>query len=256
MSSDTSPAEAEPVTQPTQPDMSYEEKEIRLAPNETVLFYTDGLVEAHNPRREMFGFPRLRELMAQHPGGPELVPYLLNHQADFTGSDWEQEDDTTMIMLQRAAPPKIIHEDRAIKADGWRELAEFSIPSQEGNERMAMRQVADAIASLNLPASKLEKLKTAVAEATMNAIEHGNQHRAELPVSVYVCENAKQLAVHITDQGGGAPVPEPAVPDLDAKLAGLQTPRGWGLFLIRNMVDEMNIRTDKNSHTVELIVNL
>jgi serine phosphatase RsbU (regulator of sigma subunit) len=82
------------------PGMTYEEAEIRLAPNETVLFYTDGLVEAHNGEREMFGLPRIDELIAGHPGGPELVPYLLEHRSAFTGPGWEQEDDTTMIILQ------------------------------------------------------------------------------------------------------------------------------------------------------------
>jgi serine phosphatase RsbU (regulator of sigma subunit) len=82
------------------PGMSYEEAEIRLAPHDTVLFYTDGLVEAHNPGREMFGLPRIEALIAGHPGGPELVTYLLEHQTAFTGPGWEQEDDTTTIILQ------------------------------------------------------------------------------------------------------------------------------------------------------------
>jgi serine phosphatase RsbU (regulator of sigma subunit) len=83
------------------PGMSYEEAEIRLTPNETILFYTDGLVEAHNTEHEMFGLPRLEELIAGHPGGPELVPYLLEHWRAFTGPGWGQEDDTTTIILQR-----------------------------------------------------------------------------------------------------------------------------------------------------------
>jgi serine phosphatase RsbU (regulator of sigma subunit) len=74
------------------------------------LFYTDGLVEAHNTAREMFGLPRIEELVAHHPCGPELVPYLLEHRAAFTGPGWEQEDDTTTIILQRVVtslqPPK------------------------------------------------------------------------------------------------------------------------------------------------------
>jgi hypothetical protein len=46
------------------------------------------------------------------------------------------------------------------------------------------------------------------------------------------------------------------VPDLEAKLAGMQSPRGWGLFLIQNMVDEMNVTGDEHHHTVELILHL
>jgi serine phosphatase RsbU (regulator of sigma subunit) len=88
------------------PGMTYDEAEIQLTLNETVLFYTDGLVEAHNTEREMFGLPRIEELIAQHPGGPGLVPYLLEHRTAFTGPGWEQEDDTTTIILQ--CVPKVL----------------------------------------------------------------------------------------------------------------------------------------------------
>jgi serine phosphatase RsbU (regulator of sigma subunit) len=50
--------------------MDYEEKESILTPGEGVLFYSEGLVEAHDPEGEMFGFPRLRALVAEH--GEEL----------------------------------------------------------------------------------------------------------------------------------------------------------------------------------------
>jgi anti-sigma regulatory factor (Ser/Thr protein kinase) len=88
----------------------------------------------------------------------------------------------------------------------------------------------------------------------MNAIEHGNKYRPELPVDVQVLASETTLAVRITDHGGGAPIPTPEVPDLAAKLAGLQSPRGWGLFLIKHMVDEMRITSDQVHHTVELIL--
>jgi hypothetical protein len=85
------------------PAMSYEQAEIRLEPEETVLFYTDGLIEAHNAEGAMFGLSQVQQLIAGHPGGPELVPYLLEHWAAFTGPGWEQEDDTTTIILQKLA---------------------------------------------------------------------------------------------------------------------------------------------------------
>ena len=85
------------------PGMSYEEKEVTLLPGESVLLYSDGLVEAHNEEHEMFGFPRLRELMRTHPGGAALIDFLLGELAGFTGSGWEQEDDVTLVTLQRHA---------------------------------------------------------------------------------------------------------------------------------------------------------
>ena len=138
-----------------------------------------------------------------------------------------------------------------------RSLAELSLPSEPGNERRAAEEVAGAVDGLGLPPERLERLKTAVAEATMNAMEHGNGYRPEMPVDILVLLSGSELAVRITDRGGSpVPVPDPEVPDLAAKLEGLQTPRGWGLFLIQNMVDEMNITGDREHHTVELVMHL
>ncbi len=241
------------------PGMTYEEKEILLAPGETVLFHSDGLVEAHNPDGEMFGFPRLQALMAEHPGGASLVTFLLGRLAEFAGPGWEQEDDVTFMTLQRQpdeAGSRSENGQRSQAAQDWQTIIEFVIPSEPGNERQAMEEVATAVQGLNFPAGRLEKLKTAVAEATMNAMEHGNQYQADLPVQLEVLVSDKAVAVRITDQGEGQSIPETEMPDLEAKLAGLQTARGWGLFLIQNMVDEMNIINDETNHTVELIVNL
>jgi serine phosphatase RsbU (regulator of sigma subunit)/predicted ester cyclase len=85
------------------PGMSYEEKEIVLDKGESVLFYSDGLVEAHNPQGEMFGFPKLRRLVTVHGtgSGEELVDSLLAELARFTGEEWEQEDDITLLTLRR-----------------------------------------------------------------------------------------------------------------------------------------------------------
>lgn len=82
------------------PGMTYEEKEIEMVPGECVLLYSDGLVEAHNPQREMFGFPRLQEMMTKHPGGASLIEFLLGELKEFTGAGWEQEDDVTLVTLQ------------------------------------------------------------------------------------------------------------------------------------------------------------
>jgi anti-sigma regulatory factor (Ser/Thr protein kinase) len=140
-------------------------------------------------------------------------------------------------------------------------LAEFKITSQPGNERKAVKQVAAIVAHLNLPANQIERLKTAVAEAVMNAMEHGNHYEAHLPVEVEVvldetAPQAHNLIVRIRDLGGSQDIPASEPPDLEAKLAGRQSPRGWGLFLIKNMVDEMRVMSDGFYHTVELIFHL
>ncbi len=89
----------------------------------------------------------------------------------------------------------------------------------------------------------------------MNAMEHGNNYRAEVPVSIQVLGSETDLVVRITDHGGSQPILEAETPDLEAKLASLQTPRGWGLFLIKNMVDDMHITSDDSHHTIELIMH-
>ncbi|MDQ4002909.1 MAG: ATP-binding protein [Actinomycetota bacterium] len=94
-----------------------------------------------------------------------------------------------------------------------------------------MDEVARAVSGLRLPERTLERLKIAVAEATMNAMEHGNHYRAELPVLIKVLVSEADLSVKITDAGSGPPVFHSVTPDLEAKLEGMQTPRGWGLFL-------------------------
>src|SRR5215217_5890338 len=85
------------------PRMSYEEKEVTLQAGESTLFYSDGIVEAHNPKGEMFGFPRLRRLVAEHGEDRSLGNLLLEELYSFTGEEWEQEDDITLLTLRRSA---------------------------------------------------------------------------------------------------------------------------------------------------------
>ena len=145
---------------------------------------------------------------------------------------------------------------KAPRSGARRTLAELSVPSEPGNERRAMEEVAGAVIELGLPQRTLERLKTAVAEATMNSMEHGNHYHAELPVLIEVSASEADLSVKITDEGSGPPAFDTETPDLEAKLEGVQTPRGWGLFLIKSMVDEMKVTGDEHHHTVELILHL
>jgi anti-sigma regulatory factor (Ser/Thr protein kinase) len=248
--------------------MEYEERETTLAPGDSLLFYTDGIVEAHNAGREMFSFPRLQQLLAADRAGQPVIDFLLDQLAAFTGADWEQEDDVTMVALERsggaggsmmtlAAPTGA----SAPAPDGAeRVLATWSVPSAPGNERQTAEQVAQVVRDAGTPGAvtprRLERLTTAVAEAVMNAMEHGNQYQPDQPVAIQVAATSTALLVRITDQGGAPALPEPAPPDLTAKLAETQTPRGWGLFLIKQLVDEMRVTSDASTHTVELVMRL
>jgi anti-sigma regulatory factor (Ser/Thr protein kinase) len=189
----------------------------------------------------MFGIPRLRNVIAGSASGDRLLADVLAALEAFTGPTWEQEDDITLVSL------------------GWHGgglLTEFELPSEPGREREAMERVTQAVAPLGLAAGRLEKLRTAVAEATMNAIEHGNHNRAEVPVRVSAHVVGPDLIVRIRDEGGDHPIPITETPDIDAKLAGQQSPRGWGLFLIQQMVDRVRVTSDGQYHTAELVLHL
>ena len=145
----------------------------------------------------------------------------------------------------------------APRSGARRTLAELSLPSEPGNERRATEEVARAVSGLGLPQRTLERLKTAVAEATMNAMEHGNRYNPEVPVKIQVWLLEECLLVRIIDRGGSPPPsPNAQTPDLEAKLEGMQSPRGWGLFLIKNMVDELRVSGNPDHHTVELVTYL
>jgi anti-sigma regulatory factor (Ser/Thr protein kinase) len=166
--------------------------------------------------------------------------------AEFTGPDHEQEDDITLLVVECEPQPV-----QAPKQP----VLEFDIPSQPGNERQAAAKVLECLTTSGLSPARLQRLETAVAEATMNAMEHGNHYQADLPVHVQVFQNPDQVVVRILDHGGDKEIPQAVVPDLDAKLAGLQSPRGWGLFLIQNMVDVMKVHGDSEHHVIEMVLH-
>jgi serine phosphatase RsbU (regulator of sigma subunit) len=85
------------------PAMGYEEKEIVLEGGEVTLLYSDGLVEAHDPQRHMFGFPRLQALVAKHGEVGALGNLLMEELHSFVGESWEQEDDITLLTLRHSA---------------------------------------------------------------------------------------------------------------------------------------------------------
>ena len=238
------------------PGIRYEETEGTIAPGSNVLLYSDGLVEAHDPANQMYGFPRLRAELATDDAGSELLDRLLETLHRFTGPGWEQEDDITLVTLRRARG--VADADATRRAPRRSSatspiLTAFSIPGEEGNERLAMDRVAAAVEGLGLAPARLERLKTAVSEAAMNAIEYGSQGRADVPVEIEVETTVESIVVRITDRALSGTIPDDAeAPDIERKLAGEQKPRGWGLFLIRNMVDSMDVTSDGTTQTVTL----
>jgi anti-sigma regulatory factor (Ser/Thr protein kinase) len=137
----------------------------------------------------------------------------------------------------------------------WRTLADFALPSEPGAERRAIALVLQAVQPLEASQRWLDRLGTATGEAVLNAIEHGNQYRADLPVTVRVLASDGAVRIEVSDAGQGEITPR-AAPDLAAKLAGEQSPRGWGLFLMQKLVDRLQVTSGAGRHTVEMTMNL
>ncbi len=250
--------------------MAYEAREATLTTDQSVVLYSDGIIEAHGPEGDMFGFPRLRELMAADLSGSEIIDAILEQLHAFVGPSWEQEDDITVVALRHdglttkarlaAADARATEAEAGaavgveVEAEG--RLLHLVLPGEQGNEREAMDRVAEAVAPLALPEARLERLKTAVSEATMNAIEYGSRNDPTIPVEIDVTVADDDLVVRITDQGLSGVIAETEEPNIEAKLAGEQKPRGWGLFLIKHMVDAMEVVTDGNAQTVILTLHM
>jgi serine/threonine-protein kinase RsbW len=122
--------------------------------------------------------------------------------------------------------------------DDPRTYFEIQIPSRLGSEKVAMKTAADLARSMGFDEERIEDLKTAVAEACINAMEHGNKLDETLPVGVILSTGADTLEVRVVDTGTGPPIHTEA-PDIDKKMHEEETPRGMGMFLIESLVDEV-----------------
>jgi anti-sigma regulatory factor (Ser/Thr protein kinase) len=236
------------------PGMEYNEHTHRLERGDVMVLTSDGITEAHSAEGEMYGFGRLMGRVAKKTKGDDLIASLVGDLERWVGPGAEQEDDITLVVVRRtasaqAAADVLDHHERE------KRLVSFRLPSVEGNERIAIDTVSEAVSPLNLSHSRLERLKTAVGETVMNAIEHGNMNDPSLEVGVEVTTTPEELVVRVTDQGGDREIPVATEPDLEAKLDGLQTPRGWGLFLVSEMVDEVRRTMANGAHTVELVMS-
>ena len=111
------------------------------------------------------------------------------------------------------------------------------LPSELGFEKVAMSTAASMASLMGFTEDRIEDLKTAVAEACINAIEHGNQLNNGLTVGVVLSTSEDRLEVKVIDDGTGVSV-APHTPDIDRKVHGEEDPRGMGMFLIQALVDE------------------
>ena len=136
----------------------------------------------------------------------------------------------------------------------YEDVQELHIPNKFGCEKMAMEKVASVAKEIGFSNSRIEDLKTAVSEACLNAMEHGAKMNSTTKVGISLSIDKTTLKVSIEDKGKGA-TGKAEEPDIDKKIAGDQTPRGWGLFLIKRLIDDVKFEpnTDGNSMTTMII---
>ena len=142
-------------------------------------------------------------------------------------------------------------------ADTAGTTVEVRLPPRLGFEKVAMGTAASVAQLMGFPAERIEDLKTAVAEACINAIEHGNQLNEKLSVGVILSASRDELEVKVVDNGAGISK-QPAKPDIDRKVHGEEDPRGMGMFLIQALVDEAEWVKDSkgNGSYVRLVIRL
>jgi serine/threonine-protein kinase RsbW len=114
---------------------------------------------------------------------------------------------------------------------------ELRLPSRLGYEKVAMNTAASVAKLMGFSDERVEDLKTAVSEACINAIEHGNKLDDSLTVGVVLSMDENSLEVKVTDTGEG-PHGTRMIPDIDKKMHGEEEARGMGMFLIQALVDE------------------
>ena len=134
---------------------------------------------------------------------------------------------------------------------------EVRLPTRLGYEKVAMNAASTVAKLMGFPEDRVDDLRTAVAEACINAIEHGNRPNEKLSVGVVLSAGADELEVKVIDDGTGISK-QPAKPDIDRKMHGEEDPRGMGMFLIQALVDEAEwvAGTDGKSSYVRLVIKL
>ncbi len=239
-----------------EPEARYEEVTVRLAPGERLLLYTDGIVEAMDAAGRMFGFEGLEQQLlgweAGHPAGSWMTDVF-----DKLGEQYgHRKDDRTLLTVERivqTARPVVLHEM------SWR------IPSIPGCEKQVLAELAELIEEAWPEAGRKDDMLTCVAEAVMNAAEHGNGFDPERCVVVHAHFGNMLMVCRVSDDGEGFDAQglqanaDSARSSAEADAAACPIPdperdegRGWGMLLIDGLTDYWIATRDERGFCVEL----
>lgn len=132
---------------------------------------------------------------------------------------------------------------------------ELHIPNAFGYEKVAMNFAATAAKDMGLSVARIEDLKTAVSEACLNAIEHGNKMDATMKVGIVL--NVEELKLQVTVQDEGSEIGPVKTPKIEDKIEGRSNNRGWGIFLIKSLMDEVKFETaPEGGNLVRMVIHL
>jgi serine/threonine-protein kinase RsbW len=132
-----------------------------------------------------------------------------------------------------------------------------SLPSRFGFEKVAMSTVGAFAELLGLAPDRIDDLKSAVAEACINAIEHGNHEQEDTPFELQLAASDRHLEVRVLDKGNSKGPPPVGPPDILRKLSGAEPPRGMGLFLIQSLVDHAEwVQSPDGGGCIRIVMNL
>lgn len=130
------------------------------------------------------------------------------------------------------------------------EKVEIQIPSELGYEKIAISAAAIVAQRMGFSPDRIEDLKTAIGEAVTNAIEHGNQLKVEIKVIVVLAVRANSLALQVVDQG------QQPIPNIPVERVEREDNRGWGMFLIKNLVDEVEVFAQPGRNEIRMVIHL
>lgn len=150
----------------------------------------------------------------------------------------------------------VIKEEREIVGLLDEQTIEVDLPSKIGYERIAMQCSASFAKMVGFVPERIEDLKTVVSEACLNAMEHGNKEDPNVRVTVKMNFNDSSITVFVKDEGTGVEK-IPAEPDIKKKIERLETPRGLGIFLIKQLADQVEFnQMTKNGHVVRMVIKM
>ncbi len=135
----------------------------------------------------------------------------------------------------------------------YENVQELHITNKFGSEKIVMEQVASLAKEMGFSDNRIEDLKTAVSEACLNAMEHGNEMNTTTKVGISLSLNGTKMKVSVEDKGSGIrkKVNEP---NIDNKMNGTETPRGWGVFLIKRLVDDAKFESKEDGGNVTTMI--